>query len=328
MSFIATLIALLLEQARPLAYGNLVHVGVRAWASYCAHALDAGQPRHGWLVFVCVAVMPAAVTLLIHWWVVSYVGVVGAVVWSVVVLYLTLGFRQFSHHFTSIRDALDAADEGAARKLLAQWRHVNADQLPRREIIRHVIEYSIISAHRHVFGVLVWFSLLAALGLGPAGAVFYRLVEFVSGYWKRADLANEERGSAALNHVASQAWFVVDWIPARMTALCFAVVGSFEEAIDEWRQYASYRPDDNDGLMIAATAGAVNIRLHANAEAGMRAEASRVNDKDLISSGDAFFSDRQEPEFAHLNIIVGLIWRSVVLWMLLLALLTLARLLG
>jgi adenosylcobinamide-phosphate synthase len=36
----------------------------------------------------------------------------------------------------------------------------------------------------------------------------------------------------------------------------------------------------------------------------------------------------REPEVAHLRSVVGLVWRSVVLWMVLLALLTLARLLG
>ena len=52
--------------------------------------------------------------------------------------------------------------------------------------MRHVIEYSVLAAHRHVFGVLAWFSVLAALGLGPAGAVLYRLSEFVSRYWRTA----------------------------------------------------------------------------------------------------------------------------------------------
>jgi adenosylcobinamide-phosphate synthase len=36
----------------------------------------------------------------------------------------------------------------------------------------------------------------------------------------------------------------------------------------------------------------------------------------------------QTPELAHLAVIVGLVWRTVVMWMVLLALLTLARLLG
>jgi adenosylcobinamide-phosphate synthase len=36
----------------------------------------------------------------------------------------------------------------------------------------------------------------------------------------------------------------------------------------------------------------------------------------------------REPELAHLRSVVGLVWRSVVMWLVLLALLTLARLLG
>jgi len=36
----------------------------------------------------------------------------------------------------------------------------------------------------------------------------------------------------------------------------------------------------------------------------------------------------QTPELAHLAVIVGLVWRTVVMWVVLLALLTLARLLG
>ena len=66
---------------------------------------------------------------------------------------------------------------------LAHWQQVMGHALPRSEIVRHVIEYSVISAHRHVFGVLAWFSILAALGLGPTGAVLYRMAEFVSRYW-------------------------------------------------------------------------------------------------------------------------------------------------
>ena len=46
-----------------------------------------------------------------------------------------------------------------------------------------------------------------------------------------------------------------------LTALSFAMVGSFEEAIDNWRVYAQRFPNDNDGVILAATAGAINVRL-------------------------------------------------------------------
>ena len=83
-----------------------------------------------------------------------------AVLWSVAVLYVSLGFRQFSFHFTQIRDALADGDEGRARELLAQWQQSDDLSLPRGEIIRSVIEHSVLSAHRHVFGVLTWFLVL------------------------------------------------------------------------------------------------------------------------------------------------------------------------
>jgi adenosylcobinamide-phosphate synthase len=95
------------------------------------------------------------------------------------------GFRQFSHHFTRIRDALDAGDEFAARQALADWQQVDASEVPRSEVVRHVIEYSVLAAHRHVFGVLFWFSILSALGLGPLGAILYRMAEYLSRAWSR-----------------------------------------------------------------------------------------------------------------------------------------------
>ncbi|MEG3003301.1 MAG: cobalamin biosynthesis protein CbiB, partial [Comamonas sp.] len=77
--------------------------------------------------------------------------------------------------------------------------------------------------------VLFWFAVLAALGLGPAGAVFYRLTEYLSRYWSRKSVAGAAPASERLQQSAKQAWLMVDWLPARMTALSFAIVGSFEE---------------------------------------------------------------------------------------------------
>ena len=340
MSFFAVLFALLIEQARPLARGNWIHAAFRSWARWTSRNLDAGKPHHGWIAWLVAALLPSIIALAVHlalW----FVNPVLAFLWSVGVLYITLGFRQFSHYFTDIRDALDDGDEDTARELLAQWRQVDASELPRSEIVRHVIEYSVLAAHRHVFGVLVWFSVFAALGLGPAGAVLYRMSEFVTRYWryKSKSLQAGEGASPALQAVASAAWGVIDYVPARITALGFAVVGSFEDAIDAWRNYAQRFSRDqeltleqhNDGVILAATSGAVNVRLgggalqnrfDANPSAGFSAANASTPDATVQAMPG------REPELAHLRSIVGLVWRSVVLWMVLLALLTLAKLIG
>ena len=184
MSFLALLFALLIEQARPLSSNNGLRRLLRNWISWTSRTLDAGHPQLAWTTWSLAVGVPTLVTLLVHWLLMYFLGWPVAMVWSVCVLYASLGFRQFSHHFTDIRDALDSGDERLARELLAQWQHVSVGSLPRSELLRHVIEHSVLSAHRHVFGVLAWFSVLAALGLGPAGAVFYRMSAWVSRAWQ------------------------------------------------------------------------------------------------------------------------------------------------
>lgn len=327
MSFFAILFALLIEQARPLARSNPVHAGLRLWARWVSRNFDAGKSHHGWVAWALTVVGPTLVAAAIYWLLDGFVGWPLAIVWSTVVLYFTLGFRQFSHHFTAIRDALDAGDEAQARELLAQWQRVEVTDLPRSELLRHVIEYSVLAAHRHVFGVLACYSIFAALGFGPAGAVLYRLAEFVARYWLHRSATQPV--SNGLQAASARAWYWIDWVPARTTALAFAVVGSFEEAIDCWRHHAQRFPNDNDGVVLAATSGAVNVRLGGEAlRSATAAQGTAAGEPTPGDSADSESTPGREAEPAHLRSIVGLVWRSVVLWMVLLALLTLARLLG
>jgi hypothetical protein len=53
MSFFAVLFALIIEQARPLARGNLIHANLRRWARWASRSLDAGKPQHGWVTGCC-----------------------------------------------------------------------------------------------------------------------------------------------------------------------------------------------------------------------------------------------------------------------------------
>lgn len=317
MSFISVLLALLLEQARPLGRDNPIHAGLRVWVRWSARSFDAGKPFHGWLAWAFAVGGPALAAWVIYQLLDTFLGWPLALAWSIAVLYATLGFRQFSSNFTEIRDALADGDEDRARALLAKWRQIDAGELPRSEIVRHVIEHSVLAAHHHVFGVLAWFSVLAAFGFGPAGAVLYRLGEFVVRYWRHKSRTHQQPVSEALQQTSASAWAVIDWLPARMTALSFAVVGSFEEAIDGWRNYVPQFAGDNDGIVLAATAGAVNIRL------GVVSPTFEVP-----AAGVSQAPSGATPELAHLAVIVGLLWRTVVMWMVLLALLTLARLLG
>lgn len=329
MSFFAILFALLLEQVRPLSRGNLVHAAVRSWVRWCCRGFDAGRSHHGWVVWGLAVGVPSLAAFAVHFVLIEFAGWPFAALWSAALLYVTLGFRQFSHHFTDIRDALEAGDEDRARELLARWRQVELRDQPRGELVRGVIGYSVLQAHRHVFGVLAWYSILAAVGLGPAGAVLYRCSEFASRYWRYQSAVAHQPVSEAVQAAASEAWRLIDWLPARITALGFAVVGSFEEAIDSWRNQVRRFPDDNDGVILAATAGAINVRLGDwVARPSSMVPPADEADRQAGSGEPDLTGPGRDPEPAYLAQVVGLVWRSVVMWLVLLALLTLARLLG
>jgi adenosylcobinamide-phosphate synthase len=338
MALLAIVIALLLEQVRPLAPDNWAASALQRWARAVSRNVDAGGVRHGWLAWTLAALLPALAATSV-WWLLGWLG--GwplELAWSVLVLYFTLGLRQFSQHFTGIRDALESGDEPRARALLAHWQQTDAATLPRADLVRHLIEYAVLAAHRQIFGVLVWFCLLAVAvtvvnwllsstaltvpALGPAGAVFYCSADFTLRCWRNQSKATDLPVSPALVQAAEQAWHVADWLPARCTALAFAVVGSFEGVIGTCRAHAARFANANDGMVLAATAGALGVRLGG---AALKPLAPWLASEPPVGPATHDGLPGQPPEAADFTQMAGLLWRTVALWLSLLVLLTLAH---
>lgn len=329
MSFFAVLLALLVEQLKPLPRDNAVHDTMFSWVQWTGRNFDAGKPHHTWVVWCVCVLAPSALVCGVYWLIARH-SLLLALAFDAAVLYLTLGFRQFSHFFTDIRDALDRGDEVEARRQLAEWRHLDASELPRTEVLRHVLEHALLAAHRHVFGVFFCFVVLSALGLGPAGAVLYRMGEFCSRFWAYRHRTLEVPADDHLLALSRRLFQLLDHVPARLTAFGFAVVGNFEEAVASWRRDASLWRYPNEGVILAAAAGALGVQLGGAAAPGVTPDRSKT-----LSAGSESDANQAQgstagmpPQAGHLHSVVGLVWRSVVLWMLLLALLSLANVVG
>ena len=206
--------------------------------------------------------------------------------------------------------------------------------LPLRELAERMggarTLHSLLAAHRHVFGVFFWFVLLSTLGLGPAGAVLYRMAEFAGRYWAFKSRTLDAPTNERLMELSRRLFGLIDHIPARLTAAGFAIVGNFEEAVSAWRRDATLWAHNNEGVILASAAGAVGVQLGGSAAPGVTPDRSKT-----FESGGDIDATRAEgstggvpPQLGHLQSVVGLVWRSVVLWMLLLALLTFANLVG
>src|SRR4051794_41187366 len=258
MTFISILCALLIEQIKPLRADNPIYGAIKALAARMEASFNAGQEQHGrmaWIVMMALLMVP---TMLVYW-LCTRISPFAALAWNILIVYLTLGFRHYSHYFTSIQLALNAGDEAAARTLLAEWTKQDTTGMEASEICRIAVEKALVTTHRNVFGVFFWF----LMPLGPACAVMYRVAEYLARAWNEPDHMRNE----AFGNFASKAFYWIDWIPARLTAVAFAVVGNFEDAIYAWRNFAGRWEDEAIGIILSAGGGAMGVRLGNPAEA-------------------------------------------------------------
>jgi adenosylcobinamide-phosphate synthase len=301
MSVLAIVAALVLEQWRPLGDRKGVAAALAAWAAWLERAFNGGEHRHGVVAWL-VAVLPAVAAAIFLHILFFKMSALLALAFNIVVLYLTLGFRQFSHYFTDIQIAIKSGDVERARALLDAWRGASGVVRTREEVIRLAIEEALVASHRHVFGVLLWYLLLP----GPSGAILYRLAAYLAWRWK--DLG-------AFGRFAQAAFHVLEWPAVRLTAAAFAVVGDFEDAVYCWRTQARAWPDPDAGIVLAAGAGAMGVRL------GMLLqEVDGMQARPELGVGEP-------AEGPFLDSTVGLLWRAVVLWVFTLAVISVARLL-
>lgn len=311
MTFFSILCALLIEQLKPLRADNQVYRGIKGLAIRIETWFNAGEQKNGrmgWLLVMGALMLP---TWLVHWVLIHYGWVLLAFAWNVLIVYLTLGFRHYSHYFTSIQFALNAGDDARARVLLAEWARIDTVGMDSTEIARIAVEKSLVQTHRNVFGVFFWF----LMPLGPAGAVMYRVSEYLARAWNEPDHMRNE----AFGQFAARAFYWIDWVPVRLTAVAFAVVGNFEDAIYAWRNFASRWADEARGIILSAGGGAMGVRLgtpNENAPQLLPADASTVD----LSESEADIMPGEEPNVRALQSTVGLVWRALILWMILLLL--------
>ena len=299
--------ALLLDRARPLPSPNILWIWFRRYADRVARDLNAGQPIHGtagWLAAVC----PWVLAALVVFYLLYYVNPLLGWVWTVAGLYACIGLRRVEQTLNDIFEALSAGDLESARLLLSTWSGEPASVYAESEVARAAVETALMRAHRELFGVLFWFIILP----GPAGAILYRLAGELARRWG----GRKDEEFSAFGRFSARAFHYLDWVPLRLTAIGFAIAGDFEDAITSWRTQASAWGDANDGVILASGAGALGVRL-----GGPLPYEGGVDFRPELGDGDP-------ADAHHLQSTQSLLWRTLVVWVVLLLLLTLARWVG
>jgi adenosylcobinamide-phosphate synthase len=311
MSLLSLIAALLLEQLHPLSSRKYLLRWLSGYVEFFQRNFNAGQLKQGRIAWLFAMLLPLLAVGVLNYILLS-ANPIFSWAFSVLVLYLTMGFRQFSHYFTDIHLALREKQLDKARELLGSWLGKSCSDLSDEEVARVTIEQALLCSHRNVFGVVFWFVIFMMLGLGPIGAILYRLALFLYNRWGMQDEA--EFGSFGV--FARNAYHLMEWLPLRITASTFAIVGNFEDTAYFWRNQAASWPDPEAGILLASGAGALGVRLGQNI----------MQDQQPVFRPELGVGDEADADF--MQSAIGLVWRALVFQLIMLLLLTVANLLG
>jgi len=318
MNLLAILAALAFEQWRAFHARVTVERAFVRYARYLERNFNGGRAEQGVLALLAALLPPVVIAAAVYLMVTRVHPLLG-LVWNVVVLYFLMGFRRFSHAISTIIAAFREHDVVAARRALASWSGGYTAELSSQDVAKLAVERGLVDAYRQVFAVLFWFTILP----GPAGAVLYRAALLLAQEWRGGDPGEEDtpiaRSRAIFGGPARWLIEILDWVPVRLTALSFAVVGDFEDAAYCWRtQPETWIWQDggvHSGILLASGAGALGVQL-----GGPLVLPAR----DTRPRPELGIGEPPEPEV--LPSAVGLVWRALILWLLVILLITLANL--
>ena len=283
MSFLALLLSLLFDQM-------LRHLealrGPRWFHAYYESlrffAHSSGFWRAGLGVLVIVLVPTVVVLFLGH--LLDHVWGAFGFAFAVLILLFTLGPKDLHVQAEDYIQATQSGNTNRADELARELLEAEppADTAARSEAITRVV---LSEANDRLFGIFFWFALL-----GPAGAVLFRSTDFLR------RLPAEEVRSGEFVYAVTRLYGVLAWVPAHLTALAYALGGSFEDVVSDLKAF--YR--DNTARFF------------------------QVNSDVLVCAGlGALRASAEEPGTGRLRSALLLIRRALIIWLVVYALITL-----
>ena len=193
------------------------------------------------------AVLLVPLTLLAAW--LQQSAFFGAL-FSIALLYFAIAPRSLGEHAGRVAAAF-SVDLLAARREVGMMVSRDTGQMDEEAVARAAVESVLENGNDAVFGALFWFALL-----GAPGALLYRLANTLDAMWGYRNARYNDFGRAA-----ARLDDALNFIPARLTALTYALLGKTRSALHCWRQQAPAWDSPNAGPVMATGAGALGVRL-------------------------------------------------------------------
>lgn len=243
MSLLALLLALALERG----FTHLLHLREPRWLDRYFDWAAGGPGGRPGAVHEAAAVLtvlgPVLPVAALSWFLGSHLLGLPQFAFAVLVLFFSFGPRDLKDEVDDYIDALERGDRDESTRRANEL--LEGDAAGRGAGLRVAVEEAVfVQANNRVFGVIFWFVLL-----GPAGAWAFRVSDLLR---RRSAFESHRRGreldaaeTAADAGAAAGAdvfgrglGFVhglLAWVPARLAAASYALAGSFEDAVGNWR---------------------------------------------------------------------------------------------
>jgi adenosylcobinamide-phosphate synthase len=168
-----------------------------------------------------------------------------------VLLYFCIGLRSLRDHTLPIERALADNDLPEARRLTARIVSRDTTHADESNLAKASVESLLENGNDAVFGTLFWF-----IVAGAPGAVLFRLANTLDAMW-----GYRTPRFLAFGCAAARIDDALNWIPARLTAASYALLGNTRVAWRCWRSQAPAWSSPNAGPVMSAGAGALGLAL-------------------------------------------------------------------
>ncbi|SBV36907.1 Transmembrane protein [uncultured Stenotrophomonas sp.] len=217
-----------------------------------------------------------------------------SLLYGTAVLVLCWGPRDLDRDVEAVIDADDASGRAQATA------HLRSAGGSMREDVASLVDAVMFNALRRWFAPLFWFLLL-----GPFGVAAYRLLaQAVQG-------PQAVHVSGASHEGGRRALAVLEWPVAQLMALSMALVGNFDTVFSAWRRAAGNRWALELGFLGEAARAGVGMELGEEAEEAREAGLVPIDER-----------------FPELRDAMSVVWRMLLLWMAVLALMIIAGWVG
>jgi adenosylcobinamide-phosphate synthase len=211
-----------------------------------------GEERYwrGVLAWLCMVGIPVIGAIILHFVLSEYSAVI-RVIGEAAVVYLALGRKSLIAHAQAVYDKLKNFNIVSARRAVGLIVTRDTAALDETGVSTATVESVLENGSDAIFATIFWFVIA-----GIPGVVLHRTANTLDAMWGYRNERFNEFGWAAARFDD-----VLNYIPARLTAISYAVCGKLTNALRCWSGQARQWSSPNAGPVMAAGAGALGVQL-------------------------------------------------------------------